>query len=203
MEVRDNATGCNATHNMNLEVWPSLTAAATPDDNLICMGDSTLARLEVFSVGGSDVNEIPFNVVWDTEGLSGMTTPVAGGEHYVTVTNACGSHAALAEVEEEYCGCHIWVPTAFTPDRDGVNEGFRIVSTCDWTEFSFKIFNRWGQQVWSTNDPDTPWDGGAYDLGGGDHFLPDGWYTYVLKWGAIQNGIWTRDVKYGRVLLAR
>ena len=41
VEVRDNATGCNATHNMNLEVWPSLTAAATPDDNLICMGDST------------------------------------------------------------------------------------------------------------------------------------------------------------------
>ena len=71
----------------------------------------------------------------------------------MTVTNACGSHVALAEVEEEYCGCHIWVPTAFTPDRDGVNEGFRIVSTCDWTEFSFKIFNRWGQQVWSTNDP--------------------------------------------------
>ena len=132
-----------------------------------------------------------------------MTTPVAGGAHYVTVTNACGSHVALAEVEEEYCGCHIWVPTAFTPDRDGVNEGFRIVSTCDWTEFSFKIFNRWGQQVWSTNDPDTPWDGGAYDLGGGDHFLPDGWYTYVLKWGAIQDGIWTRDVKHGRVLLAR
>ena len=54
-----------------------------------------------------------------------------------------------------------------------------------------------------TNDPDTPWDGGAYDLGGGDHFLPDGWYTYVLEWGAIQNGIWTRDVKHGRVLLAR
>ena len=121
MEVRDNATGCNATHSMNLEVWPSLTAAATPDDNLICMGDSTLARVDVFSIGGSDVDEIPFSVVWDTEGLSGMTTPVAGGEHFVTVTNACGSHVALAEVEEEYCGCHIWVPTAFTPDRDGVN----------------------------------------------------------------------------------
>ena len=203
VEVRDNATGCNATHSMNLEVWPSLTAAATPDDNLICMGDSTLARVEVFSIGGSDVNEIPFSVVWDSEELTGMTTPVAGGDHFVTVTNACGSHVALAEVEEEYCGCHIWVPTAFTPDRDGVNEGFRVVSTCDWAEFSFKIFNRWGQQVWSTKDPDAPWDGGAYDLGGGDHFLPDGWYTYVLEWGAIQNGIWSREVKHGRVLLAR
>ena len=128
------------------------------------------------------MNEIPFSVVWDTEGLSGMTTPVAGGT--VTVTNACGSHVALAEVEEEYCGCHIWVPTAFTPDRDGVNEGFGIVSTCDW-QILIQNLQPLGQQVWSTNDPDTPGTEAPTTWVAGP-LLARRMVHYVLEWGRFK-----------------
>ena len=203
IEVRDNATGCSDTHEAYLEVWPNLNVVATPLDPLICIGDSTEVWVELLPVLDTDPYEIPFDILWSTEGASGWSNNVAGGEHFVTAINACGSNAALAEVEEEYCGCNVWIPNAFTPDRDGLNEGFQIVSSCDWESFSFQVFNRWGEQVWSTTDPDIPWEGGANDLGGGDHFLPDGWYPYLVRWEYTDNGILYREQKTGRILMIR
>ena len=203
VEIRDNATDCFASHDLFLEVWPSLNVIATPDDDLICIGDSTTARVEVLSVGESEVDEIPYTLEWSTPGLLGASPQVAGGSHFVTATNACGSDLALAEVEEEYCGCHIWVPTAFTPDGDGLNEGFRVISSCAWEAFSFQVFNRWGEVVWSTNDPERPWDGGADNLGEGRHYLPDGWYAYVLQWTSLEQGFRETQTKSGRILMVR
>ncbi len=203
IEVRDNATGCMDTHTMHVEVLPNLNVVASAVDPLICMGDSTEVRLELLPVLDTDPYEVPFSLTWSTEGASGMSNNVAGGEHFITATNVCGSSTALAEVEEEYCGCHVWIPNAFTPDDDGLNEGFRIVSSCEWDAFSFQIFNRWGEQVWSTNDPNRPWDGGAPDLGNGDHYLPDGWYPYIVQWEYREDGIFYREQKTGRVLIVR
>lgn len=203
VEVRDNATGCSDTHQMHVEVWPNLNVIATAVDPLICIGDSTEVRVEFLPVLDTDPYEIPFTLAWDTEGASGWNSNVAGGQHFVVATNACGVDVAMAEVEEEYCGCHVWIPNAFTPDADGLNEGFRIVSSCEWDAFSFQIFNRWGEQVWSTTDPNRPWDGGAYDLGGGDHYLPDGWYPYIVSWEYREDGIFYREQKTGRVLIVR
>lgn len=203
IEVRDNATGCLDTHEMKVNVLPNLNVVATPADPLICIGDSTEVQVELLPVLETDPFEIPFTLLWSTEGASGWSNNVVGGEHYVTATNACGTSVALAEVEEEYCGCHVWVPNAFTPDGDGLNEGFRIVSSCEWDAFQFQVFNRWGEQVWSTDDPNRPWDGGAPDVGGGDHYLPDGWYPYLVQWEYRDNGIFYREQKTGRILIVR
>lgn len=203
IEVRDNATGCMDAHTMHVEVLPNLNVVASAVDPLICIGDSTEVRVELLPVLDTDPYEIPFSLVWSTEGASGFENNVAGGEHYITATNACGSSVALAEVEEEYCGCHVWIPNAFTPDGDGLNEGFRIESSCEWDVFSFRVFNRWGEQVWSTNDADRPWDGGAPDLGNGDHYLPDGWYPYIVEWEYREDGVFYKEQKVGRILIVR
>ena len=203
VEVRDNATGCMDTHTTHLEVLPNLDVVASAVDPLICIGDSTEVRVELLPVLDTDPYEIPFSLVWSTEGAAGFENNVAGGEHYVTATNACGSSVALAEVEEEYCGCHVWIPNAFTPDGDGLNEGFRIESSCEWDAFSFQVFNRWGEQVWSTDDAERPWDGGTPDLGNGDHYLPDGWYPYIVKWEYREDGTFYREQKVGRILIVR
>lgn len=57
---------------------------------------------------------------------------------------------------------NIFVPTAFTPDRNGINEVFeakgkRIV------EFKMTIFNQWGDTVFESLDINTGWDGMQYD----------------------------------------
>ncbi|MFH1159802.1 MAG: gliding motility-associated C-terminal domain-containing protein [bacterium] len=54
-----------------------------------------------------------------------------------------------------------YIPNAFTPNGDGLNDVFRILGTPpeNITEFHFQIFNRWGQVVFSTTNIEEPWDG--------------------------------------------
>lgn len=52
-----------------------------------------------------------------------------------------------------------FVPTAFSPNNDGLNDLFVPVIYCDFELLSFKVFNRWGQLVFATNKPNTGWDG--------------------------------------------
>ncbi|MBK6482766.1 MAG: gliding motility-associated C-terminal domain-containing protein [Chitinophagaceae bacterium] len=50
------------------------------------------------------------------------------------------------------------MPTAFTPNNDGINDVYKII-TDGTNEFDLKIFNRWGQLVYISSDPDGYWDG--------------------------------------------
>ena len=51
------------------------------------------------------------------------------------------------------------VPNAFTPDGDNVNDCYRLTLPGAVSEFVLRIYNRWGQQVYSTTDPNGCWDG--------------------------------------------
>jgi gliding motility-associated-like protein len=56
-------------------------------------------------------------------------------------------------------GPSIFVPNAFTPNKDGLNDRIRpILAGIQQMEF-FRIFNRYGQLVFETNEPETGWDG--------------------------------------------
>jgi gliding motility-associated-like protein len=53
------------------------------------------------------------------------------------------------------------IPNAFTPNGDGLNDKFRILGIPieNITEYNFRIFNRWGQMVFDTNNIEDAWDG--------------------------------------------
>ena len=53
----------------------------------------------------------------------------------------------------------LFVPNAFTPNNDGLNDVFKPIFTGPATKFDFKIFNRWGQLVFQTNTVGKGWDG--------------------------------------------
>lgn len=54
----------------------------------------------------------------------------------------------------------IFVPNSFTPNKDGLNDKFRIVyNNRDVEKYSLQIFNRWGEEMFSTTDIDFEWDG--------------------------------------------
>lgn len=50
------------------------------------------------------------------------------------------------------------IPTAFSPNGDGVNDIFRVVKQ-NVAEFLLQIFNRWGEKVFETSDVNEGWDG--------------------------------------------
>jgi gliding motility-associated-like protein len=53
-----------------------------------------------------------------------------------------------------------WFPNAFTPvNSEDRNDEFGLVTPLRITEYEFTIYNRWGELIFSTNDPNKKWDG--------------------------------------------
>ena len=203
MEIQDNSTGCHDVKSVFLDVLPNVFLTGYVADELICIGDSTEVLLELEAVDGLNPFELPYSFFWHDPETQGWEPQLAGGEHSVTVSNACGSSTLELLVEEEYCGCDVFIPNAFTPDRDGLNEGFHVETSCEFDEFEFEVFNRWGTTVWRSNDPNQPWDGGDYSSGSGQHFLPDGVYPYVVNWKHTDDGQQFVESRVGRILIIR
>ncbi len=55
--------------------------------------------------------------------------------------------------------CYIAVPSAFTPNGDGINDYLYPLNAYKATNLEFRVFNRWGQQVFETRDWTKKWDG--------------------------------------------
>ncbi len=53
----------------------------------------------------------------------------------------------------------IFIPTAFTPNGDNLNEIFNFVASDSLESFVFSIFTRWGQRIFTTNIKEQGWDG--------------------------------------------
>lgn len=54
----------------------------------------------------------------------------------------------------------IWIPNAFTPNNDGLNDEFRPVGNLISSgKYELSIFNRWGHLVFQTTNPSEGWDG--------------------------------------------
>lgn len=52
----------------------------------------------------------------------------------------------------------LFMPTAFTPDADGVNDQFGAKGI-NVKDFHMEIFNRWGEKIFESNDINSHWDG--------------------------------------------
>jgi hypothetical protein len=72
-----------------------------------------------------------------------------------------------------------FVPNAFTPDGDGINDVFLpIVQGIVKNTYKCWVFNRWGDPVFYTEDPDQAWTGGNDN---GEYFIQDGIYTWRIE----------------------
>ena len=79
----------------------------------------------------------------------------------VTVFSECGDSTELVFTGPvaEFCMCEGEVPELITPNGDDVNDVFRLYRNCPPEDYTLTIFNRWGQRVFQSTDPDQAWDG--------------------------------------------
>ena len=80
------------------------------------------------------------------------------GDYYaqLTVTNPLGCRdSAYTLVEGPVM---VYIPNAFTPNNDGINDGFQVVIS-DVVYFEINIFNSWGEEIYYSTDPDEDLDG--------------------------------------------
>jgi gliding motility-associated-like protein len=81
-------------------------------------------------------------------------------EYIVTAKNGYGCIKVDTINVNVYGRNVLLVPNAFTPNKDGVNELFRIVKRLNIKELrKFEVYNRWGQRVYSTTNINAGWDG--------------------------------------------
>lgn len=72
----------------------------------------------------------------------------------------------------------LYIPNAFSPNNDGVNDEFRGFGPLGGKQdFELTVFARWGDQVFYTNDPSEAWNGRVNNTG---EFLPQGVYVYYV-----------------------
>ena len=74
---------------------------------------------------------------------------------------------------------NIYVPNAFSPNEDDINDKFRAYVYCPLEQFRMSIFDRWGQQVFESEDVNEAWDGWK----GSESFEP-GVYAWVISYFA-------------------
>lgn len=79
------------------------------------------------------------------------------GFYSVTVSNTCGT--AQDEILITDGTCNVFFPSAFTPNQDGKNDLFRILTSAVMEQFQLSIYNRWGQEIYRSANPSKGWDG--------------------------------------------
>lgn len=178
---------CTATDTIILDQqdYPVLTFG---EDTILCSGQSF--TLSAYNYGAV--------YTWQDGSTDSIYEPRVTGLYYVDVVNQCGSTNDSILLTFNICNCLVYVPKAFTPNNDTKNEIFNYKANCTDFNARLDIYTRFGQLIFSTQNPDLGWDG-TYE--GKD--APEGVYTYVLKYSGYDNGRFLEDVDRSTFLLLR
>ena len=82
----------------------------------------------------------------------------------------------------------VFVPNAFSPNNDGINDSFYAASNsylC-WLDWHILVYNRWGEVVWQSTDPESQWYGEAQS---GSHYVSDGVYIWTLRAKGVEGNV--------------
>lgn len=119
-----------------------------PNDTNLCK--SNKLELNVMSDGCS--------YLWQDGSTSPRYTVEKDGTYSVKVFNECATINVSAVFSFVNCNAYLDVPTAFSPDGDGLNDVLHAVGT-NVDNVRFIIYNRWGQKVFESTSLDVGWDG--------------------------------------------
>lgn len=134
-------------------------------------------------------------ILWSTGDTTAQIIVTAYGDYGVTVTNGCDSPTQVFQIVEPVETERV-IPNAFTPDGDGTNDVFLPLYDCPVaTNYTFRIYNRWGRQVFNTTVPTAGWDGKVEDAPGSSDV-----YVYVVSYRTTDN---VEVEKHGDVTLIR
>jgi gliding motility-associated-like protein len=159
-------------------------------------------------VSFSDLSDGSVDWDWDFIGLGGSDDP---NPIYSFPDDTEGFYTVCLEVINAF-GCtddvckdlwvqgefQVYVPNAFTPDANGLNDVFLPqMRGFDENEYEFKIFDRWGDLIFETQNYQQPWIG---NLNNGDYYVQNDVYIWVLTVRDLQG---VRHEFTGHVSLVR
>ena len=157
------ANGClvNRAFENEITVYPKPTADFRPSPSQTGLYDAFIEFTDRsgagvtdwywdFADGVSSIEENPTHLFSDT-GLFMVS---------LEVSNSFGCLDTAKQPVEITPEFSFWIPNAFTPDGDSLNDYFSGEGMgINWDMYEMQIFNRWGTLLYSTTDIKKPWDG--------------------------------------------
>lgn len=173
------------TKNIVVNAYPSVNLGP---DTAICPGLTGSILLTNLNNQGSIFQ-------WSTGETASAITVTEGGHYWLAASNGECSTTDSIWIKRD---CYLNIPNAFSPDGDGLNDWFlpRELLSSGLRAFKMNIFNRWGENIFTTESIDgRGWDG-KYN----GKLQPMGVYVYVIEAEFI-NGV--RKNYQGNVTLVR
>jgi len=130
-------------------------------------------------------------LTWDEAGIYEITA--------TAISDNCSSLPQIYTVTVIECDPLIYyVPNSFTPDENEFNQLWGPVFTSGYStdHFELSIYNRWGEIIWRSNDPEYKWDGTYNGVK-----CPDGIYTWTVKFDLLNTD--EKKIESGHVTLIR
>jgi gliding motility-associated-like protein len=168
-----NAPGCAPT-----SVSKSVYVVASPSINLggdtsICPGSAVIILHDQDDYNYKNARA---QWHWSTGQTTSQIEVAAPATYYCTVTvDGCAASDTVNVLND----CYMNIPNAFTPNGDGINDYFfpRELLSKGLTTFSMIIYNRWGNELFTTTSTDgRGWDG---KMSGSPQ--PEGAYVYLIE----------------------
>jgi gliding motility-associated-like protein len=138
-------------------------------------------------------NIIADSYEWNTGESTATISVNKKGIYYVTIKegDCVSSDTVLVSAGD----CDVYIPSAFTPNDDGLNETFGVITDVSVQSFSMQIYSKWGQLIFSSNDISKKWDGTFKGKK-----MPNGAYLWILNYVNLKG---KKINEHGTVMLIR
>ncbi|MEA3476601.1 MAG: gliding motility-associated C-terminal domain-containing protein [Bacteroidota bacterium] len=163
--------GCYADDSFDVLVHPVPVPAFSAQDTII-----TTSPVEI------DAGQNHASYLWSTGETSRFITAVHEGWYGVLIASlqGCYGNDSVYVRVNESINENIFIPNAFSPNNDGLNDEFRVVTSSDNIRyFRMQVFNRWGMLVFESHDISRGWDG-RYK----SDPAPSGAYVYKIEYAS-------------------
>lgn len=137
---------------------PPVTDITTRFTDRVCMGDTILMETRVGDTADRYVWGPAQYFPWGGQSVARSLIQRSGyvGVQAISRWGCYGADSVL--IEAQSC-CQVAFPSAFSPNGDGRNERFHILTVGHHQISDFRVVNRWGQTVFETRDEVNGWDG--------------------------------------------
>jgi gliding motility-associated-like protein len=166
-----NKNGCTARDSIKIEFTP-VPYFTLGKDTIVCIGRplELQPRLNTLS-----------SFQWSNGSTSPSLLVSTAGIYSLTAKNNCGSFMDDISISEGICA--FYMPNAFTPNKDGRNDLFKLPYPVNGSNYKLSVYNRYGQLVYETTQMPEGWDG-TYK----QQEQPPGVYAWTVVY-TDQNGI--------------
>ncbi len=148
--------GCTQEMSFQIEALPSLQVNAK-EFFLPCDALETTLKVDILS------GEDGLTYLWDDGSTDPQRLVNEPGTYTLTLANNCETVQQTFEVtyEEHNVLRTMYVPNAFSPNEDGVNDRFIPLASQEIAvdEFEFSVFDRWGNQLYRSENSTEGWNG--------------------------------------------